>query len=311
MFTLIIPYHNRECFLPRTLHSLLQSTVQPSQIILVDNASTDASRQVCEQFACEHPDCPIQLIAESKPGACHARNKALQMVTEEWVYFFDSDDELSPDYFQAVSRQVQQHPSADMIACATVRVYPDGRRAPREVQYSADPVDQILSGQLVTQGMFLKTAFLQRIGGWNGQLPRWNDCELGLRALLHNPRGVWLKDKPYHSVYEHAESITGTDFSSSAQALLTALQTAASEVGTQSRCLFALACRSYILAGNFARENSIESANQARQQGNAMLNKLSGRWKHIFGRILYHYVRLGGRGAWRIALHVVRQTSSQ
>ena len=134
MFTLIIPYHNRECFLPRTLHSLLQSTVQPSQIILVDNASTDASRQVCEQFACEHPDCPIQLITESKPGACHARNKALQMVTEEWVYFFDSDDELSPDYFQAVSRQVQQHPSADMIACATVRVYPDGRRAPREVQ---------------------------------------------------------------------------------------------------------------------------------------------------------------------------------
>ena len=212
MFTLIIPYHNRERFLPRTLHSLLQSTVQPSQIILVDNASTDASRQVCEQFACEHPDCPIQLIAESKPGACHARNKALQMVTEEWVYFFDSDDELSPDYFQAVSRQVQQHPSADMIACATVRVYPDGRRAPREVQYSADPVDQILSGQLVTQGMFLKNRpFLQRIGGWNGHLPRWNDWELGLRALLHNPRVVWLKDKPYHSVYEHAESITGTD----------------------------------------------------------------------------------------------------
>ena len=52
MFTLIIPYHNRERFLPRTLYSLLQSTVQPSQIILVDNASTDASRQVCEQFAC-------------------------------------------------------------------------------------------------------------------------------------------------------------------------------------------------------------------------------------------------------------------
>lgn len=100
MFTLIIPYHNRERFLPRTLHSLLQSTVQPSQIILVDNASTDASRQVCEQFACEHPDCPIQLITESKPGACHARNKALQMVTEEWVYFLIRTTNSVPTIFK-------------------------------------------------------------------------------------------------------------------------------------------------------------------------------------------------------------------
>lgn len=159
MFTLIIPYHNRERFLPRTLQSLLRCTVQPDQIILVDNASSDSSWQVCERFAHEHPDCPVQLISECKPGACHARNKALQMVTEEWVYFFDSDDELSPDYFRDVQLQIQANQSADMIACATVRVYPDGHEVPREVQYSSDPADQILSGQLATQGMFSEPTF--------------------------------------------------------------------------------------------------------------------------------------------------------
>ena len=88
MFTLIIPYHNRECFLPRTLHSLLAEygATQPNHIGRQCQYRCLAAS--VEQFACEHPDCSIQLIAESKPGACHARNKALQMVTEEWVYFF-------------------------------------------------------------------------------------------------------------------------------------------------------------------------------------------------------------------------------
>lgn len=304
MFTLIIPYHNRERFLPRTLQSLLRCTVQPDQIILVDNASSDSSWQVCERFAHEHPDCPVQLISECKPGACHARNKALQMVTEEWVYFFDSDDELSPDYFRDVQLQIQANQSADMIACATVRVYPDGHEVPREVQYSSDPADQILSGQLATQGMFFRTDFLRRIGGWNTRLPRWNDWELGLRALLHQPKVVWLKDKPYHRVYEHAESITGVDFSSSARALLKALSEAERAIGTSKRCQFALACRSFILAGNFAKEHSRESAMSAQEQGCILLDKLQSLPVRMFVRMIYHYVRLGGRGAWRIALNM-------
>ena len=105
-----------------------------------------------------------------------------------------------------------------MIACATVRV---SRRTPCATRSAIQcrPCRPDTFRTTRDPRHVFQNRLLQRIGGWNGHLPRWNDWELGLRALLHNPRVVWLKDKPYHSVYEHAESITGTDFSSSARGI--------------------------------------------------------------------------------------------
>ena len=56
MFSLIIPYHNRREWLPRTLQSVVLSSVRPACVFLVDNGSTDGSAQVCEEFAARRPD---------------------------------------------------------------------------------------------------------------------------------------------------------------------------------------------------------------------------------------------------------------
>jgi|GEM_PF-6256747 len=87
MFTLIIPYHNRASYLPRLLDSIERCTICPTQIILVDNASTDDSAACCQSFAQRHPELPIVLVSESRRGASFARNAGLAKVTTEWVYF--------------------------------------------------------------------------------------------------------------------------------------------------------------------------------------------------------------------------------
>lgn len=306
MFSLIIPYHNRSGFLPRTLRSLLDCSIKPAQLILVDNGSNDNSYEICAAFADAHPELNVLLLVESKKGACAARNKGLAHVTSEWVYFFDSDDELSPDFFGNVVRHLSQLlTEPDMVACQTVRYFADGKCQPRAVHFSDSAIDQLLSGQLATQGMFFRTEFIRRIGGWNENLPRWNDWELGIRVLLSNTNVTWLKDKPYHKIYEHTESITGDDFSSSATSLLKALN-AAYQLSTDKQYKFALACRSYILAGFFYREHSKINAIAAKTFAVKVLTDIHSKFAIFVARCLYKYVCVGGRGAWYFALKATR-----
>lgn len=305
MFSLVVPYHNREKLLPRTLQSIAACTLMPEQIYLVDNASTDASARVCADFATAHPHLPIVLLSENRKGASAARNAGLRRVDTEWVYFFDSDDELSPDFFAAVAEAIRQSPTVDLVACATCMVFPDGREVQRAVQYSDSVIDQILSGQLATQGMFVRTKLLRSIGGWNESLSTWDDWELGVRLLLHDPRTRWLRARAWHRLYQHEASQTGKDFSSTLVRICKALETVRDEVSGNSAYLQALACRSMLLAGALAQEQNPQAATHMRRMACRMARKQSFFFRNIILPLLYHYTRLGGRGGWLLALKTI------
>lgn len=301
MFSLIIPYHNRREWLPRTLQSVVQSSVRPACVYLVDNASTDGSAQVCEAFAARYPGYPFVLLSEPRKGASRARNAALRLVQTEWVYFFDSDDELSPDFFRDVQIVIAKKPDLEMVACPTRMVFEDGSEKVRVVQYSDSVPQQILLGQLATQGIFVRTELLRRIGGWNEALPKWNDWELGVRLLWARPRLQWLPG-PYHRIYQHPESLTGASFAGTLDRLLPALQSVFDRVHSNEKARYALSARIAILAGKL------------KHQGSAAEAKTLLEWaqeKHLYSKsfmtspllhLLYTYTALGGRGAWRIAL---------
>ncbi len=306
MFSLIIPYRNRRELLPRTLRSVVRSSVRPARIYLVDNGSTDASAQVCRDFAAAHPDFPFELLSEPTLGASRARNRALQRVETEWVYFFDSDDELSPDYFQAVQEALAQHPETEMVACATRMVFGDGHEQVRAVQHSASVAHQILSGQLATQGMFVRTALLRRVGGWNEALPKWNDWELGVRLLREKPVVLWLPGA-FHRIYQHPASITGTKFAGTLPSLLPALEHVAVCVEHDGEARTALAARAIILAGQLKRQGSAAEARQLLQwtEDKALFPK--NMLRRSFLSFLSVYTTLGGRGAWRLALYLLQR----
>lgn len=305
MFSLIIPYHNRKSFLPRTLQSILGCTQQPNRIILVDNASTDGSAAVCKDFAAAHPELSIMLLNESRKGACAARNTGLAATDTEWVYFFDSDDELSPDYFEEVHKALHENPVCDVVACATLRVFPDGSECPRAVQHSNSVTDQLLSGQLATQGLFLRTDFLRKIGGWNEQLPKWNDWELGLRILHVGARVEWLRGKAYHRIHQHEDSITGKDFASTLPEICKALSAARRIVAGNPLQLFALACRCTILSATLYREGSPDASEQIKRFTKQLSETPPKAFPALFLAFLHRYVRYGGRGGWYISQKIL------
>lgn len=305
MFSLIIPYHNREEFLPRTLQSVAKATVKPDRIFLVNNASTDQGEKVCQNFADSHPELHIIMLREEKPGATAARNRALREVTTEWVYFFDSDDELDSDFFSDAVEMSDKSPETDLIACQTLMVLANGKEKTRAVQYDAFPSTQILSGQLATQGMWLRTSFLKEAGGWNEELPKWNDWELGVRLLVKGARISWLHGKAYHRIYQHEESLTGKDFSTTLPGILPALQAVHALSHGNATMLFALSCREAILAAHLHREGSATEATRMRKEAMETARECHKRAARPFSLLIYIYTLLGGRGGWLLASKIL------
>ncbi len=108
LFSVIIPVYNSEAYLHKCIGSILQQDYRDYELILVDDGSTDASRQICEGYAAEHTN--IQLICQENSGPSVARNRGIDRARGEYITFVDSDDWVKPGYFQILSDAVAQNP---------------------------------------------------------------------------------------------------------------------------------------------------------------------------------------------------------
>ena len=315
--TIVIPYFNREQFLPRTFRSLERSTRRAARLIFVDNGSQDGSRALCEDFARRHPEQDILLLSESRSGAAIARNTGLAEVKTPWTYFFDSDDELSPRFIEQMEQTLKEHAEQnfDVIAFRTVMVHPDGSMTQRQSMFNESATDQILMSQLVTQNLFVRTDFLRRIGGWNEQLREWDDWELGIRVLVDGGKVLWLRDCAYHRIYLHPDSLTGKNFLTTCRGIDVAMQSVLNlcrekkkgRMDTQksSSICRALAFRYALLSGILLREGgrtaSLRFWSRALQCASAACGSKVPRSLRLSLAFFRTYTSRGGRGAWRLA----------
>lgn len=315
--TIVIPYFNREKFLPRTFRSLERSTRRAARLIFVDNGSQDGSRALCEDFARRHPEQDILLLSESRSGAAIARNAGLAEVKTPWTYFFDSDDELSPRFIEQMEQTLKEHAEQnfDVIAFRTVMVHPDGSMTQRQSMFNESATDQILMSQLVTQNLFVRTDFLRRIGGWNEQLREWDDWELGIRVLVDGGKVLWLRDCAYHRIYLHPDSLTGKNFLTTCRGIDVAMQSVLNlcrekkkgrmDTPKSSSICRALAFRYALLSGILLREGgrtaSLRFWNRALQCASAACGSKVPRSLRLPLAFFRAYTSRGGRGAWRLA----------
>ena len=282
--TIVIPILNRSQFLPELFRSIASVNYEELEIILVDNGSSDGSLAMCRTFAEDAP-MVVQVLEEPRRGACCARNRGLHECRTPWVYFFDSDDLLTPTFLTTLMPLVGD---VDLVAFPTCQRVGDCVRQ-RSFVASASPASQLLSSTLNTAGMLFRTQFLQRIGGWNEELDIWQDWELGIRALLARPRIHWER-QPFHEILIHPRSITGGSYAQRREEIHRTLEVVAGEVGSPSLCR-ALALRGYIVNGQLRRQGS----------HSIPLPVYASVPTRVLGFLLSFYTQLGGRGAWRIA----------
>ena len=94
LVSVIVPVYNVEHCIESTLRSIEAQTYSNTEIILVDDGSTDLSGQICEKWA--HRNAKFKVVHKSNAGLSSARNTGINLAQGEYISFVDGDDLLDP-----------------------------------------------------------------------------------------------------------------------------------------------------------------------------------------------------------------------
>ena len=320
--TLIVPVKDGREHIGKTLDSIMKGSMQPKEVIIVDNESTDGTYQFCEQYIKSRPN--MTLLHETFPGTAAACNKGLKSCKTEWVYFFNSGDLFDPHFIAAFhDLNAEGH---DLIAVPT-KVSNGLREWVRPFIPSEDPRVQILADVFITSSMLIRTSYLKDIGAWNPACRIGEDWELGLRILLHQPRVMWYTQHVFHTLQEPKEHLQGGCYSMYYKEMVRTMTVAVNNLHSSilqplstyhsqhlaslyphlDLLMYPLYLRICILLGRLQREKMTGKCGKYKMAAKAITIFRNDNFAPTFsqrltGHFLRIYTLLGGKGAWRFAL---------
>lgn len=122
--SVIIPAYNVAPYIRRSLDSVLAQTYQNIEIIVVDDASTDTTAQIVEEY-CRKYDNIIFICQPCNQGMGEARNLGNEHAQGTYIFYLDSDDWIEPQTLQTLY-EIALMRNADIVACGAKIAYDDG-----------------------------------------------------------------------------------------------------------------------------------------------------------------------------------------
>lgn len=179
--SVIIPVHNRKNEIARALKSVLQQAVYVSEIIVVDDASTDDTCQIVEDWSKEHQFIKLIKLSENQ-GATYARNIGIDNAQSQLIAFLDSDDEWLPD---KVEKQIECFSTDSQIAMVYtgLEVYDGNTVVSEPAQPSEDLYEELLRWNVIgsTSSCMVKKKVLIEVGKFDEKLRARQDLDMWLR----------------------------------------------------------------------------------------------------------------------------------
>lgn len=179
LISVIIPTRNRSALLDRLMRSLAGLRYPCWEAIVVDDGSTDDTRNVVERLGQE--GLPVRYLYQpwGKMGA--ARNLGIEHARGELAAFTDDDCTVDPNWLDAIARTFAHHPEAAGVQGKTVTDHAAMTPFTRQVE-------QLEGGQPYrTCNIAYPVRLLRDLGGFDTELIRGEDVVMGMRALEHGP----------------------------------------------------------------------------------------------------------------------------
>jgi glycosyltransferase involved in cell wall biosynthesis len=212
-YLVISPVRNEAKYLERTIASMVAQTVRPARWVLVDDGSSDATPEIIERAAAEHPWItlyrrPDRGKRQVGAGVVEAFYDGLAQVNlDDYDYLckLDGDLEFSPTYFQRMIERCEAEPRLGTVSGKLWLLLPDGRTVS----------ERIGDDMSIGPAKFYRTACFKDIGGFV-RFPSWDgiDCHfcrmrgwlagsiedpelrvIHLRMMGSSQQGVWTGRK--------------------------------------------------------------------------------------------------------------------
>ena len=193
----VIPSYNREKTIRRCIDSILRQTYEVSEIIVVDDGSTDGTLEI---LANEYSK-KVKVIKQPHKGAQAARNAGICAAEGEYIAFLDSDDEWTEKRIELQMQVLEEKP--DAVVCGNGYVVQDGRkkiwRTPGHSGYVYKMM--LVSPFALFQAMITKKENLLKIGLLDENVPSYQEWDTAI--MLSKVCEFVFLDKPLFIYYLH------------------------------------------------------------------------------------------------------------
>ena len=181
LISVVMPTRNRAAFLHRAIRSVLAQSEARLELIVVDDASTDNTKDVIAQYSCA--DSRVRGVWNVSPaGGGGARKIGINTGTGQWVAFIDDDDEWHPQKLEYQLALLVRSPDAVACSCGFEQIFPSGKV--KAVQLNDRPTLQDLLCGSVLGGASMclcSRSVLEKIGGYDTSLRSGQDWDLWTR----------------------------------------------------------------------------------------------------------------------------------
>lgn len=186
--SVVIPNYNNQIFLPACMESILSQDYPNFEVIIVDDASTDNSKNIIRDY-CTKDSRVKALIRQKNGGVVNAREEGIRYATGDYISTLDSDDvylstsKLSDEY--RVLKESEKTSLRPVVAYSKIKIISETGQSIGIPSYNlaeGDILEGILSRSvMIPRDFLLPKSLFYLVGGFNAKIPLYEDWDLKLR----------------------------------------------------------------------------------------------------------------------------------
>jgi len=183
--SIVIPAYNAEAFIEETIDNAFKQTITDFEMIVVDDGSTDRTKQVIEKYTDK-----IIYIYQKNQGTSAARNTGIYCAQGQYIAFLDSDDIWFPSKLERQINYLESNPKIDLVGCDAELINENGKSFnkfySKGKKYDVSPDEmfaQLLKKDFIPiSSVVVKKSLARALGGFDLSMD-CEDYEFLLRAV--------------------------------------------------------------------------------------------------------------------------------
>lgn len=190
--SVVIPTFNRADLVGRALQGVVSQTYKPTEILVIDDGSTDETEDVVRRFGSR-----VRYVHQPNAGVSAARNRGIEQTTGDWIALLDSDDEWLPHKLESQTQLLEANPHLKWCGC-NLEYVRNGLATAGSVigdlklLLDADGQVRYFQGELKglpfqTSGFVINRAVISEVGGFDPGLRINEDRDLWWRIAMRYP----------------------------------------------------------------------------------------------------------------------------
>jgi glycosyltransferase involved in cell wall biosynthesis len=181
--TVLMSVYNGRPYLNEAVESIVEQTHEDFEFLIIDDASTDGSRSILEEWAGR--DGRIRLILhDENRGLGYALAEGIKEARAPWIARMDDDDIAFPDRLERQVQYLEEHPNIDILSSWAIEIDAQGEPIRlRQVPTSHEDIIRLIwTIPVIHPAVLFRRESIQRVGSYSSALRRRQDYDLWFRC---------------------------------------------------------------------------------------------------------------------------------